>query len=110
MREFEAVKRFIHGELADDLGGGNIDHSDFVAPMAAVEHGDKAIFRMHGDIDREIAEYHLFADRPQRPLIGEQDRAIGALPGQIGRRLARGWRRMRNTSREQKQSSRREEL
>ena len=83
---------------------------NFVAPVTAMEHGGKAIVRVHCDIDREIAEYDLFADRPQRPLIGEQDRAIGALPGQIGRRLARGRRRMRNTGGEQKQSSRREEL
>jgi hypothetical protein len=68
--------------------------------VAAVEHGDKAIIRMHCDIDREIAEYDVFADRPQRPLIGQQDRAIGALSGQIRWRLARGRRRMRNTSRE----------
>ena len=70
-------------------------------PVAAVEHGDKAIIRMHCDIDREIAEYDLLADRPQRPLIGQQDRAIGALSGQIGRHRPCGRRRIRNARREQ---------
>ena len=84
-REFEAVKGFLQRELADDLGGGNIDHSNFVPTVAAVEHGDEAIVRVHGNIDREIAQHDLFADRPQRPLIGQQDRTIGALSGQIGR-------------------------
>src|SRR6185503_16802249 len=85
-------------------------HSDFVASVTTVEHGDKAIVRVHSDIDREIAEHDLFANRPKGPLIGEQDRAIGALPGQIGRRLTRGLRRMSYTSCEQQQSSHREEL
>ena len=38
-----------------------------------------AVVGVEGDIDREIADIDLLADGTERPLVGEEDRAVEAL-------------------------------
>ena len=90
--EFHAVERFIDGKLAHDRGRRHVHHGDLMAAMAAVQNSGEPTGGMHGDVDRKIAEHNLSAHRPQRPLVGQKDRAVGALSGQIGGWLAGRWR------------------
>jgi hypothetical protein len=41
-----------------------------------MEDSDESAPWMYGDINREIAEIDLFANRAQRPLIWEQNGAV----------------------------------
>ena len=69
-REFQAIKRLAYGSSRNDLSGPDIHYDDLMLAEASVQDGRETATRMHGDVDGEIAQIHLPADGPQRPLVG----------------------------------------
>jgi len=57
------------------------------------QDGSEPSLGMDGDVDGEIAQLDLFASGTQRPLVWEQDGAVGLLAGEFrsGSAKCRGW-------------------
>ena len=56
MREFDAIKRFVQGELARDAGGWNIHDRNLVPAVAAVQHRDIPAAGMNRNVDWKITK------------------------------------------------------
>jgi hypothetical protein len=52
-----------------------------------VEDDRRLAVGMEGDGDGKVADYRLLAHRPQRPLVGQDDGAVGLRAGAAGERL-----------------------
>ena len=76
----EAVERLRNVGPADNRSGQDVHHHNFVLPKTAMERRCETSARMDGQVHREIPQGNLPPDRPQRPLIGQQDRAVRLRP------------------------------
>jgi len=87
-REAEAVERLVEADPAYDsrMVLAQLDDDDFVFALAGVKDGGPLAVRVQCDIDGEVAEGEMCAGRPQRPLVGELDHAIGPNAWQDARR------------------------
>ena len=56
VREFDAIKRFVQGELARDAGGWNIHDRNLVPAVAAVQHRDIPAAGMNRNVDWKITK------------------------------------------------------
>src|SRR5882724_1626120 len=59
--------------------------------VAAVKYGDESASRMHGDVDWKVAQLDLLANGTQRPLIGQQNRAVWLFAGKSRLRAVALW-------------------
>ena len=85
-REAQAIKRLRHDNAGDDAASRHFDDHDGVRPVARVQHGGPMAPGVESDVDRKVAHLDLPAGRPQRPLVGQQDRAAGLSPRQLSRK------------------------
>jgi len=63
-------------EAAGQLRGLEVDDSDFVLAVAAVHDRGVQAAWVECDIEGEISDGDLFSHGPQRPLVGQQHRAV----------------------------------
>src|SRR5262249_47341624 len=64
---------------------------DLLFAEATLEYGEPLTAGVQGQVDGEVANEDLFASRVERPLIGQEDGAVGADAGQGRARGRRGW-------------------
>src|SRR4029079_11416345 len=77
-REEYSVKGFVDARARNHFFRFEIDSDNLVRAIATVKHRCETTAGMDGDVYGEVADGHLLADRPQRPLIGEKHRTVGS--------------------------------
>ena len=85
-REAQAIKGLRHDNAGDDAASRHLDDHDGVRPVARMQDGGPLALGVESDVDRKVADLDLPAGRPQRPLVGQQDRAAGLSPRQLSRK------------------------
>ena len=88
MRKDQPVKGLLHWRPRHHLLRLDIDHHDLVAAEAAVQDRGIAALRLDGNVDREVRDRDLMSGWGERPLVGQQHRAIRTLARQDARREA----------------------
>ena len=87
-REREAVKGLMDGNDRSHRVRRQVDDPNLMLAAARVERGGVPSGRIDHQVDREVAQGHLLSDRPDRPLVVQEGRAVGLEAGQdaAGRR------------------------
>src|SRR5438128_8958465 len=84
-RETKPIKGLGYAKARRDflaLGVLEVYDHHLMFAVAGMQHGEPAAGWMQREIDGKIAEDKRPAGRPQRPLVGQQDRAAWLNPGE----------------------------
>src|SRR5438093_627036 len=85
-REIQSIEGLVYVRMRAHSAGWYVHDNNLVGAVSAMKDRDETSRRMHGDIDWEVAQFHLPSDRPQRPLVRKQDGAVGLFARQGGPR------------------------
>lgn len=72
----DSVESLLYRCTRDMTTGRNLQRDEFMHSISAVKNDGKLATRVHGDINREIADQKLSSSRSEKPLIWEPNRPV----------------------------------
>ena len=106
-RPGEPVKRLLQRDLRNERAGLGVEDPDLVLTPTAVQDGGKRTGRVQRDVHRKIPDHSVFPHGTQRPLVGQQHRAVALEAGQRHGRLRRSVSRRKKQRRDRERTCQR---
>jgi hypothetical protein len=83
VRKFQTVETLGQRGVRNGFAFSEVDNRNLVGAVAIVQDSHESAARMDCDIDWEVPQFDLLADRAQRPLVWEEYGAIWLFAGKV---------------------------